>query len=747
MHENGRGQTKASDREVEDIVQLFLQRLRPSYLVFDGLDECLDAEGFLESLVQLTHKTRCKLVLLARPTVDVIGTIGQRNVCHIVLKKDGNSKDIESYLEVHMSRLAKRGAFPIDLELTHIIAQLSRRSNSMFLWARLMSNYLSSPYLTPNERSDAIHHLNRFEGLDTMYAKILEELARRVPERQHQKIYNIFQWLVVAQRFLSIEDLRTALAVQRHRQATSNDFIQDFENILPQLCGSLVEIHADGTIGFIHLSTLEYLTQPSKVFLGAQEHFQIERSLSQASMADLCLSYMMQEVPEGPLTPSSKLTTQRIEVGSRLPLLNYTSEYWTWHTAQTFLLLHESDASQLLSSLSSAINALIHNKRLITTWIEASFLFGKIPNLTILVSSHAKYYESLSTLRERPSHLGDALGRLCVEIENIYLKWYKVLSEQPNKIWGPSISAWSRWEFLVHEDRARIHVLNSHKEQGWILLASHVSSDGKEEGAIKVLPQRRSILSSSWALHHAPHIGDTTETSNSDWMAVYEVWSLETLQIISRVEFSLPQQVKQSGDNFHLPVAFSQDLRIITVADTVLVVRLDASGKKTDKADLQVLTPSGCQHTGRKQGQWHISTFKDVRGTPSSGTKSHSRHTQIRNRSDGLYEYIFSPSGIYLAALDGDNVGISNSWVLTFLEYCHIPPSKPCFSRIASIRIEFSPVIIMGHMSNTIKQELMCFHPVDPVAAFCAGSQVVLWQFIVKGNSLLISPSKRALIT
>ena len=72
-----------------------------------------------------------------------------------------------------MSRLAKRRAFPSDLELTHIIAQLSRRSNSMFLWARLMSNYLSSPYLTPNERSDAIHHLDRFEGLDTMYGKIL----------------------------------------------------------------------------------------------------------------------------------------------------------------------------------------------------------------------------------------------------------------------------------------------------------------------------------------------------------------------------------------------------------------------------------------------------------------------------------------------------------------------------------------------------------------------------------------------
>ena len=182
---------------------------------------------------------------------------------------------------------------------------------------------------------------------------------------------------------------------------------------------------------------------------------------------------------------------------------------------------------------------------------------------------------------------------------------------------------------------------------------------------------------------------------------------------------------------------------MITVADTVLAVRLDASGKKTDKADLQVLTPSGCQHTGRKQGQWHMSPFKDFRGKASSGTESHFRHTQTSHRCDRLYEYIFSPSGIYLAALDGDNVGITNSCVLTFLEYCPIPPSEPCFSRIASICVSFSPVIIMGHMSNNVKQELMCFHPFDPVAAFCADSQVVLWQFTVKGNSRKISPSNR----
>lgn len=65
-----------------------------------------------------------------------------------------------------------------------------------------------------------------------MYVRILKEMHKRMSEKQQSKVTRIFQWLAVAKRPLSAEALRTGLAVQKDRPATSFDSIQNFESVL-----------------------------------------------------------------------------------------------------------------------------------------------------------------------------------------------------------------------------------------------------------------------------------------------------------------------------------------------------------------------------------------------------------------------------------------------------------------------------------------------------------------------------------
>lgn len=265
----------------------------PSYLVFNALDECEDWEEFVESLTELTMETQHKIVLLTRPHLDVQNTIGP-NVHHVALEPERNLDDIENYLRSRIEKLTNRGAIPANFSVDSLVSQLSRRTNSMFLWAVLMANYLSSPYLTPGERSTAIHQLNRFEGLDAIYARSLEELERRIPCAYQSKVKRVFEWISVAKSPLTTEELRTALAVQNNRPFSESDSMQNFKVTLLQLCGSLVEVRSNGTVDFIHLSVLEFLQQEQDGNMrnGVPVPFRVTNGDAEFSMANLCLSYV-----------------------------------------------------------------------------------------------------------------------------------------------------------------------------------------------------------------------------------------------------------------------------------------------------------------------------------------------------------------------------------------------------------------------------------------------------------------------
>jgi hypothetical protein len=98
-------------------------------------------------------------------------------------------------------------------------------------------------------------------------------------------------------------------------------------------------------------------------------------------IATFCPAYITDDVPCGPLSGSPQVGPDRDVQERRFPMLDYVAHFWVTHTSEALVLAflgHESRHNtagyiDLLNQLATLINS----KERITTWIEASWLFGR----------------------------------------------------------------------------------------------------------------------------------------------------------------------------------------------------------------------------------------------------------------------------------------------------------------------------------------------------------------------------------
>lgn len=493
MDDVGSGQTIASEKEVQSILRIFLGRLGQSYLIFDALDECLNWEEFLESLEEITRGIGCKVVILCRPHLRFT-QVTRGNPCQIALEAEGNLADMKRYLEPNIQRLWDRGKISKTLSVAEVSSKIADRANSMFLWAVLMAGYLASPLLTPNDRLEAINNMKMLEGLDAMFKKVLEDLQHRIPRKEWSKILKMFQWLIVAQRPWSVEMLRTALAVQSNRKTTADDYIADFEESLLQTCGSFVEISQDGKIGFIHLSVKEFLTifSPECHNSEVARSFHVQKEVADCSMATLCLSYITYNVPHGPMSGCESKPADWTALESEYALLHYATKWWPVHVSQG-LPSPKSDISVYpegcVENMCRAMTPIISNKKLLTSWIEASWVFQCPPSLGSLTARMSAFVNICpSSYKLEVSAIVDKLKRLSLELGRLNCEWGHILRTEPNEIWLPSINAIGKFNLWIGTEDANLRSLTSESDEGSMLIASQVSLDGTKVGMLKLWP-------------------------------------------------------------------------------------------------------------------------------------------------------------------------------------------------------------------------------------------------------------------
>ncbi len=208
MDEGGSGQPRASDDELREIFSLFLRYIPDMILLFDGIDECADITELLDTLQKLCQFTTPKILLIGRPTI-IFPRAYRHTSCSVRIDEKAHCADIETYLEhqLHQSEIEVAG----ELGRCQVVKSIARGSGSMFLWARKMVSYLSSPALSPLERSYEITNLNLIEGLEFVYSRTIKALEKRIA-KEKLFVFKTFQILAVCFRPVTVMELQTVLA-------------------------------------------------------------------------------------------------------------------------------------------------------------------------------------------------------------------------------------------------------------------------------------------------------------------------------------------------------------------------------------------------------------------------------------------------------------------------------------------------------------------------------------------------------
>jgi hypothetical protein len=487
----GSGQLKASDEDIEQVLRLLLRQF-PTYLVFDGIDECIDHGTFLSKLCEICQTSDTRALLLSRPNLvfPLRYRLGRNWAVHLSMTH--NSPDIRLFLADAFLTLTDEGLFG-QLPLAEAsLDEVMQRADGMFLWARLLVNFLESPALTPQERHTTISEINLLEGIERLYSGILSTLTKAFP-KERQVAANIFKWVFAALYPPTVVSLHTALAVTPGHGMADSGYIPDFENSIPRLTCSLVEVRKSKRVGFIHTSFNEFIG--SELSASYKEFSLCDRQATHMFLAIHCVSYLGFDIPKEPLQVVQKkllralstapdpeddatretrgiesrrteesdpqnVTRMRRLLQQRYPLLRYASVAWAEHMYRALQEPGDGNTdkdgnashaehlerSQVISTPTWApiLSYFLIDQISVTVWVEACWTFAFKPNLDQVFYQMAPLKQ-----RVRPDSPESrellwvirGLNQLMEAVRELCSKYDHVLIARPRMIWHHDISS------------------------------------------------------------------------------------------------------------------------------------------------------------------------------------------------------------------------------------------------------------------------------------------------------------------
>ena len=491
----GSGHPRASDDEVLEILSLLLSRLPGIILVLDAVDECDEITHFLRTIHDVSQPSSCKVLLLSRPNIALPSAYGH-NSHRLDPDLRSNLSDIQLYTRSEVDDLLETVKISGGLTAHKIALTIADRSRSMFLFAKLMLEYLRSPALTPTDRLNEIQDLTFVEGLQSMYERVTNMLAKRFLKEKNI-VSRIFRFLTIAIRPLRINEIRTMLAIRHGHPTAESDCIEDLSETIVRMCGALVEVN-NGIVRFVHSSVKDFLV--SHIELQKQNYFYVDVAKSHLEAARDFLSYLVHDMPAKPLSGHLEEPTDAASLQGELPLLSYASICWTEHLAKGLGGWDDGSILSLLkcsTELAPHFAAFLHGKARISAWIEASWTFNAPPSLESLIASVAKLDGLMDAAEDNQQTsffwICKKLRHFADDLTNLESEWAQLLQRRPNEIWGPSVSAYNRSEFWVNtEDTIVSNLLpkDGNNRGKPVFNTSKLSADGAKVGILGVFETR-----------------------------------------------------------------------------------------------------------------------------------------------------------------------------------------------------------------------------------------------------------------
>lgn len=277
--------------------------------VLDGLDECekeslrrlLDAIGSYLSMSEEGAKPRLKLIILSRPQPAVLeSTLDHYPQIQLDVSNTDTTHDVERYVSAKVAELASEQDLSKEM-VAQVQQSLLAGSDGTFLWVAFVANELQG-----RSWSNIDEVLSQIpKGLGGIYQRLLRQIDDKAA------LVPLLQWVVLAARPLTLEELSVAAEVQ----AAGNIPATEVTRRRLKVGGLLVKLEG-GVVNLVHESAKEFF-QSDQVMVKGIDMFHMSQQTHRRLM-ETCLAHA-----ERGYGSSSTL--------SQDPFLSYASQYWPVH--------------------------------------------------------------------------------------------------------------------------------------------------------------------------------------------------------------------------------------------------------------------------------------------------------------------------------------------------------------------------------------------------------------------------------
>jgi hypothetical protein len=271
-----------------------------------------------------------------------------------------SGKDVETYVSERLGKLKRR--LRLDAEGEQSLRQvLADRAEGMFLWAEMAIKDLEKAHgITAKTLANRVRSLP--SGLNAFYERMLTKIDGMCEDEETTRLVRqIFTWVALAIKPLTLAELRIALAVELNTRCLA--LVEPLQNIsyeLLALCGSFIEIvqtddkttegrtekgnneDLTATVRLIHQSAKEYLTDSCSGLNGSLSKFQIKSQAGNGEIARTCLTYLLcEDFENGPVKEinadehESNLAALLKQKLASNEFLAYAALHWPTHVRES----------------------------------------------------------------------------------------------------------------------------------------------------------------------------------------------------------------------------------------------------------------------------------------------------------------------------------------------------------------------------------------------------------------------------
>ncbi|MCJ1350465.1 MAG: hypothetical protein MMC33_000446 [Icmadophila ericetorum] len=351
---------------LKEILLGLQQYLKRSYLVVDGLDECVDdLQSFLKSCLALSREW--SVLVVSRDVPNIRKGLGSGKFVHKTFTTSDNKVDINTFIQhraismqdtkedinkfIHekTAQLATTKSWQ-DLQVG-IANTLSANAEGMFLWVRLVLDFLFEDATLESDVQFALDNVPL--DLNGFYDKILAKM--RANHSRWKIAQSALRWVIHGFRPLTVNELHGAISFESNNRKPINEF----EEILRGSCGLLVRIDdTTKVVTIIHATVKEYLVSTAGIF-GTET---TGTECAHTEIAKTCLHYLKFTLKtdvyvDDNLEASEKRLLKCLEAA----LLDYSAIYWCQH-------LYKSQQKSILWK--DGLPSLFCSEDMIVNWLQ-----------------------------------------------------------------------------------------------------------------------------------------------------------------------------------------------------------------------------------------------------------------------------------------------------------------------------------------------------------------------------------------